>query len=258
MGAVVGPGFRAKATAAAPGEGDAGTLLNLLLDDLPGAALVSGYALAPRRHRAPQAGRRRVPRRPGRPVRGLGSEAPMIAIIREHGHNPTPIGPPAPARSRDDDPIAFHALPPLPPHSMRRLRRIDVMRARRRGDARHGRRVLPRQPRRRRRGLETVVHEYSVAARVDRATLTIVDIDARADVLPWKECPGASAARPRLVGTAARRPAGVRARDVRRHDDVHPPQRRAARPRRRRDAAARPHCTGSPRCLSERSPAPTR
>jgi hypothetical protein len=45
LGTVVGPGFRARAEAVAPNERDGHTLLYLLLDDLPGAALVSGYAL---------------------------------------------------------------------------------------------------------------------------------------------------------------------------------------------------------------------
>src|SRR6202044_84257 len=44
VGAVVGPGFRGRLARAVPGEQEAGTLLHLLADDLPGAVLVSGYA----------------------------------------------------------------------------------------------------------------------------------------------------------------------------------------------------------------------
>ena len=45
LGVLVGPGFRRRVDAVVPGEREAGTPLYLLLDDLPGAVLVSGYAL---------------------------------------------------------------------------------------------------------------------------------------------------------------------------------------------------------------------
>ena len=44
IGCPVGPGFRSRVNEACPGEREAGSLLHLLLDDLPGAALVSGYS----------------------------------------------------------------------------------------------------------------------------------------------------------------------------------------------------------------------
>ena len=199
LGAVVGPGFRGKATATVPGEGDAGTLLNLLLDDLPGAALVSGYALlhadaVPRKHGADEYLDAR-----GDLCAGWAVDGTMMAIIREQGHNPTPIGPPAPVLLRDDDPIAFHQLAPLPPHSTRRLRRLDVMQPERAG-ATAAVDVFFRDTHVDDAATETVVHEYSVSATVDPATLTIVDIDARADVLPWKECPAAVGSAARLAG----------------------------------------------------------
>jgi Protein of unknown function (DUF2889) len=201
LGAVVGPGFRAKATATVPGEADAGTLLNLLLDDLPGAALVSGYALlhadaVPGTHDPDEYLDAR-----GDLCAGWAVDATMMAIIREQGHNPTPIGPPAPALLRDDDPIAFHTLALLPPHSTRRLRRIDVMQPERPG-APAAVDVFFRDSHFDDAAVETVVHEYSVGATVDPATLTIVAIDAHADVLPWKECPAAVGSATRL----ARRP----------------------------------------------------
>jgi DUF2889 family protein len=199
LGAVVGPGFRGKATSTVPGEGDAGTLLNLLLDDLPGAALVSGYALlhadaVPRKHSADEYLDAR-----GDLCAGWAVEGTMMTIIREQGHNPTPIGPPAPVLLRDDDPIAFHPLAPLPPHSTRRLRRLDVMQPERAG-ATAAVDVFFRDSHFDDAGTETVVHEYSVSATVDPATLTIVSIDARADVLPWKECPAAVGSAARLAG----------------------------------------------------------
>ena len=45
IGAVVGPGFRAKVDRAVPDLRGTGSLLYLLLDDMPGATLVSGYSM---------------------------------------------------------------------------------------------------------------------------------------------------------------------------------------------------------------------
>ncbi len=45
LGASVGPGFRSRVNEAVTDGCEDGTLLYLLLDDLPGATLVSGYAL---------------------------------------------------------------------------------------------------------------------------------------------------------------------------------------------------------------------
>ena len=49
LGASVGPGFRSRVNEAVTEGCEDGSLLYLLLDDLPGATLVSGYALAPGR-----------------------------------------------------------------------------------------------------------------------------------------------------------------------------------------------------------------
>jgi hypothetical protein len=57
--------------------------------------------------------------------------------------------------------------------------------------------------------VERVVHEYRVRATVAATTATIIDISATADVLPWRECPGAVASAARLAGM----PVG----DLRRH-----------------------------------------
>ncbi len=49
-------------------------------------------------------------------------------------------------------------------------------------------------------GDESVVHEYSVVGTVDRDGSRVEDIEARAQVLPWMECPGALASAGRLSG----------------------------------------------------------
>jgi hypothetical protein len=82
---------------------------------------------------------------------------------------------------------------------MRRLRRLDVMPPTADG-APAAVDVFFRDSHVDGEGRETIVHEYSVAASVDVAARTIATIDARADVLPWRECPQAIASASRLVG----------------------------------------------------------
>jgi hypothetical protein len=198
IGVVVGPGFRARVDTAVPAERTARSLLYLLLDDLPGAGLVSGYALlntdtAPRgRHNEYLAAAADM-------CAGWASDGSMMQAIREHGRNPSPTGPPAPSLDRPEDALAYHQLPPLPPGGMRRLRRIDVTPS----DGRAGNwdlDVFFRDSHMDDALLETVVHEYSLSARVAGPDRTIGEIDVTADVLPWKECPAAVASAVRLVG----------------------------------------------------------
>jgi Protein of unknown function (DUF2889) len=208
LGAVVGPGFRAKALAALPAEAEAGTLLNLLLDDLPGAALVSGFArLAASSIPKPAPHDEYLDAR-GDLCAGWAVDGTMMTIIREDGENPMTIGPLAPPLLREDDPAAWHAFSPLPPHSTRRLRRLDVIPPAVPG-APATVDVFFRDSHADGEAVERVVHEYTVGATIDPATATLVDIAATADVLPWRECPGAVASATRLAGM----PVG----DLRRH-----------------------------------------
>ena len=200
IGAVVGPGFRAKVDAVVPEERESHSLVYLLLDDLPGAGLVSGYALLTADA---------VPK--GRPdeyliarsdlCAGWASDGSMMTMIREHGQNPTPLGPPAPAIDRIDDPDGWHEVAALPPTGMRRIRRIDVIPPTAPADP-HRIDVFFRDSHADADGAETVVHEYQVFAAVDERTRTVVEIDAIADVLPWTECPAAVGSASRLVGHA--------------------------------------------------------
>jgi len=198
VGRVVGPGFRARVDEVAPELCAGHGLLYLLLDDLPGAGLVSGYAML-------KADAIKKPENDeylgvrADMCAGWANDGSMMALIREHGQNPTPLGPPAPSLARADDPHAWHDVAPLPPTAMRRLRRIDVHApGTDRGDCVVD--VFFRDSHVDGDGLETVVHEYTVRAAVDPMTRTITAIDAAADVLPWKECPGAVGSAARLVG----------------------------------------------------------
>lgn len=205
VGAVVGPGFRAKVDTLVPEQREAHSLLYLLLDDLPGAGLVSGYAML-QADAVPKA-------KPDEDryneyliaradlCAGWARDGSMMEMIREHGQNPTPLGPSAPDIPRADDTAGWHEVAVLPPTGMRRIRRIDVM-AHADGSTEHEVDVFFRDSYADPTGSETVVHEYSVSATVDASTRTMLAIEAKANVLPWTECPGALGSASRLVGHA--------------------------------------------------------
>jgi len=188
-------GFRKAAGTAVPNLG--GSLLGLLLDDLPAAALVAGQ----------------VPIRVGIEVTGEppdwvgrdGIPLPMVCIGRkadgvmeQRRRAGTPLlgqGPPAGDLRRPDDPYAWPDAPAMPVHSMRRLRRTDVRVV---GDAivvdSHFRDSYLEQT-----GVETAVHEYDVALTAGRDGV-IRELDVCARVLPGPDCPGAVASAQRVVG----------------------------------------------------------
>lgn len=185
-------GFRAHLDRALPAHRDARSLLYLLLDDLPVATLVSGYAIG--------AGGVRFP------TQGLSFKADlcagwrtggtMLVEIEEQGQIPSGSGPPAPSLARAGDTLAWHAFGPLPPQGMRRHRRLDLGYA----DGALVADVLFRDSHADADGRETIVHEYTVRTAIDPATLRIEHIDAAARVLPWLECESAPASAARLVG----------------------------------------------------------
>jgi hypothetical protein len=210
LGCPVGPGFRSRIEDACPGEREAGTLLHLLLDDLPGAVLVSGYA-------AQRAGVLDQPRRradadvDGSPglarmmasqddlCAGWAHDATLMVTVRARDEIPVSQGPPAPDLERGDDPWAWHTMPPLPPHAMRRRRRLDVMGPG--GSGRAGRFDAHfRDSHSDQDGVEWVVHEYSTAGQFDTVGERVTEIGAEARVLPWMECPGAVHSAERLRG----------------------------------------------------------
>jgi hypothetical protein len=128
----------------------------------------------------------------------------------EHGRPPVLAGPAAPSVDTPDDEWGWHPIDALPPHSMRRRRRLDVFHD---GLVRVD--VFFRDSHMDGDGIETAVHEYTVAVTVDPEELRVVTCEATAHVLPWRECPEAVASAGRLAGmpVAALRPE-VRARFV--------------------------------------------
>jgi hypothetical protein len=49
-------------------------------------------------------------------------------------------------------------------------------------------------------GVETIIHEYTLAAEVDTDSGVIAESVATPRVLPWQECPGAVASAARITG----------------------------------------------------------
>jgi hypothetical protein len=210
VGCPVGPGFRSRVNEACPGQREAGTLFHLLLDDLPGATLVSGYS-------AQRAGVLDQPRRPSQDDAGNASglvrmmasqddlcagwahEGTLMVTVRSTGQIPVSTGPPAPSLERQDDPLAWHAMPPLPAHAMRRRRRLDVVGPDDSGET-HRFDTHFRDSHMDQEGAEWVVHEYSATGAFDIVGGRVLDIVAEPHVLPWMECPGAVGSAERLSG----------------------------------------------------------
>jgi hypothetical protein len=212
-------GFRAAVDAAIDVAAFRGRPIYQLLDDIPVATLVSGYAVG-------FAGALDAPgdpadERPWRRAEGMAElqVADLCAgfqaggtIMRAQasgtrGNGGAVTGPVAPSIERPDDPWAWHEFGPLEPDSMRRRRRIDVRRSTDdpavvEVDA------LFRDSHLGDDGYETIVHEYVVAAAVDTRSMAFVRAEAVPHVLPWYECPQAAASAGRLVGRplAALRP----------------------------------------------------
>lgn len=192
---VVGRGFRAAAHALLGEEPPLTT--SVLLDDLPVAALISGYASL-------YSGKIQIePKHLDigllRPdiCAGWSSDATMLSTLRERGGLPVPIGPPAEALDTPEDELAWHDIGELPRGAMRRRRLLDV--------ASKGTDILEvsamfRDTHHDHEGVEAVLHEYSFTAEMNRKTHVLSQCSARPHVLPWVECPAAAASASRLDG----------------------------------------------------------
>jgi Protein of unknown function (DUF2889) len=188
-------------------QGLVGRAVYQLLDDVPGAALVSGYS--------PQLDQRDVG--VGASMRASARDERMTAMagvcagwqeggvvmtsIAEGGVPPIQLGPEAPSLVAPDDPWAWHEAPgPIGPHEMRRVRRIDVVpgpspTAPLSVDA------FFRDSYTTAAGVETIVHEYTLLATVDPDGTRVLTVEATPRVLPFGQCPEAAGSAGRLPGT---------------------------------------------------------
>ena len=205
LGSLVGPGFRARMSGILPDHVARQSLLHALLDDLPVATLVSGYALLrggtttrPANEPASRAYERHV-QASADMCAGWATDATIIVTFRQKGSSPVPMGPDAPLLEREGDPLSWHSMAPLPREATRRRRRLDL---------------IPRTADRARawtfdshfrdsyrdvEGTESVVHEYVVEGSPDEAMHRIEEVRTEARVLPWVECPAAVGSSARLV-----------------------------------------------------------
>ena len=195
LGLPVAAGFRQAVSDAFPDDVASGTPLALLLDDLPVATLISGYA---RLYSGdiPADGAREGMQ--ADICSGWRTGGTMMTSVRAGLGVPVTLGPTAPTSATDHqhDELAWHHMGELPEGSMRRRRLVDVSRD-------HDRWIVTamfRDTHVQVGGGETVLHEYTLDATLDAATLVFLTCSAIPRVLPWVECPVAAASADRLVG----------------------------------------------------------
>lgn len=193
VGTSVIAGFR-KRLAAIPGvAGIAGRPLALLLDDLVGCNIISGWVWC--RWIEDRAELLRWSGDPRAMENACVSYAPGASVFEGDAYlakvDPVPSLPPA------DDPFALHPLAPDAPQTMRRVRVIDVTDE---GDTIavsamfQDSGIVPG-------GTRSAVHEYAVRATVDVRTHVLLSVEATPGVLPHRECVQAPANLTRLIGT---------------------------------------------------------
>ncbi len=203
LGASVGPGFRARMSELLPDHVADQTLLHALLDDLPGATLVSGYAVQRNRALSP------APDEPAAKAyerhvhasedmcAGWASDATIMVTFRKEGQSPIAMGPEAPVLERAGDALSWHPMADLPCEATRRRRRLDLVPPDDTavwtfdshfrdsyGDA---------------NGTESIIHEYIVEGSLDPTVSRIEELRTQARVLPWVECPAAVGSSARMV-----------------------------------------------------------
>jgi hypothetical protein len=193
-------------------QGFVGRAVYQLLDDVPGASLVAGYSPELNRRDAGNTARRepvaRADRAPSHLLAltgvcaGWREDGAIVTNVLEVGRVPIALGPEAPSLTRPDDPLAWHELPaPIPPHGMRRRRRIDVVPVMASDEARLEVDAMFRDSYVTGAGRETIVHEYTFTATVDAMTRVVRASEAIARALPFQQCPEAAASGGRLPGT---------------------------------------------------------
>ncbi|NLG45385.1 DUF2889 domain-containing protein [Gordonia sp. (in: high G+C Gram-positive bacteria)] len=184
------------------------TLRWSILEDLGAACLVSGFThlldgrlhelIRQAHHAAGGSNLRRVDAQSDICV-GWRVEGPVHAVAVEFGRSAIPIGGPAPAVWAGD-PAGWHAVPDMPPGTLRRMRRLDTWPTDdgwaldshfRDSAAIDGDAVRPEQ---------MVLHEYALAASVDNAD-RLASVTVEHMSLPWAGCPGAVPSAQLAVGT---------------------------------------------------------
>jgi hypothetical protein len=201
VGSRAGGNLRKAIAAELPEEVANGTPLHLLLDDLAGSTLISGFVFVRWLDHLPEM-RERLTNAPIRQMVDIcsgfqsGSSAlrPDGSIV--HNQNTAYPGPLA----DPDDPVGWHELDAPPVPAMRRARRIDVWDE----DGTLGIDAMFRDSAWDPDGRELVVHEYQLLGQADRASGVLLSVTAVPRVLPYPECPGAAPNASWMAGTELR------------------------------------------------------
>ncbi len=177
------------------------TLRASMLEDLPGAVLVSGYApLRAGAIRVSAGGGRDMAAHQGDICIGWAAGGEMHTVLTDHDNVAVPMGPPAPDLAGEGD---WHDDPPLTVGTVRRRRRLDV------GPSPDGSGWLLTESHLRDtyRSVdgdeveEMVLHEYVVRSLVGvDGRFLAVEVDPR--TLPWRECVGGASSAQALVGVS--------------------------------------------------------
>jgi hypothetical protein len=188
--------FRKSLSSVAGLAEDRANLLHMLLDDVVATALIAGYA----RQRAlpPGALAAAYVEHMADICAGWAADAQMLAVARSSGRVPLVVGPPAPVLEDPGDPLAWHELPPIAPGVVRRRRRTDVTLGPSATTAVVD--AMFRDAYQEPDGTLSVLHEYSVTARVERTSGRLAAVRAEPRVLPAAECPAAASSAARMVG----------------------------------------------------------
>ena len=101
----------------------------------------------------------------------------MMVHVRRTGSIPVPVGPAAPVLEREGDPFSWHAMADLPPLSIRRRRRLDLIAPVAPGGE-HRIDLHFRDSHTGDDGVETVLHEYTVTGSADAGSGQIVAVAA--------------------------------------------------------------------------------
>jgi hypothetical protein len=199
VGSRGGGGLRQVLEAAVPEERRRSTPLYLILDDLSGTSLVSGWAWS--QWDTERLTTTRSALKGFDLEKAFRSRVGICAGFAEGSSGLDPhterSGTPAPDLRNPDDPDGWHRFTDQGGAvGMRRARRIDV-----RLDTRIVIDAAFQDSATTPTGGRAVVHEYTLSATADAQSLQLLSVEAQPRVLPFVECPTATANVSRLLGT---------------------------------------------------------
>jgi hypothetical protein len=202
VGCRAGGNLRSAIARELPDEAAGGTPLYLLLDDLAGSTLISGFAFLRWSEQVPQI-KTRLANAPNRVMRDIcagfrdGASSLLsdgsISGLRQNTAEPGSLVDPG-------DPLGWHEIDVQPEIAMRRARRIDVWEA----DGALSIDAMFRDSCWDPGGAEVVIHEYQISGEAEAETGVLLSVEAVPRVLPYAECPGAAPNASWMEGTDLR------------------------------------------------------